>query len=126
MCRAYCTPRWPRPPMPSTATRSPAFAGAFRSALNVVSPAHSSGAASADERLSEIAISTEFAITARPSEETDTHALTNRPALDTGAEGIDSPDHFMPWHARPANWKEAFHRARIRMAYAAGLDTDSN
>jgi len=29
--------------MPSTATRSPAFAGALRSALNVVSPAHSSG-----------------------------------------------------------------------------------
>src|SRR5215469_3780197 len=76
--------------------------------------------------VNEIAISTEFAITARPSEEADTHALTHRPALYTGAEGIDSPDHFMPWHTRPANWKETFHRARIRMAYAAGLDTDSN
>ena len=64
----------------------------------------------------EITISTEFAITARPSEETDTHALTNRPALDTGAEGIDSPDHFMPGHARPANWKEAFHRARFEFS----------
>src|SRR6516225_258048 len=74
----------------------------------------------------EIAISTEFAITARASEEADTHALTNRPALDTGAQGIDPPDHFMPWHARPANRKEAFHRARIRMAYSAGFDTDSN
>ncbi len=48
----------------------------------------------------EIAISTEFAITARASEEADTDALTNRPALDPGAKGIDSPDHFMPWHAR--------------------------
>src|SRR6516162_1250585 len=74
----------------------------------------------------QIAISTEFAITARPSEEADTHALTHRPALDTGAEGIYSPDHFMPWHARPANGKETFHRARIRMAYSAGFDTDSN
>ena len=55
----------------------------------------------------QIAISTEFAITARASEEADTHALTHRPALDTGAKGIYSPDHFMPWDARPANWKEA-------------------
>src|SRR6516162_9928486 len=74
----------------------------------------------------EIAISTEFAVTTRPSEEADTHALINRPALDSGAKGIDSPDHLMAWHARPGNWKDAFHRARIRMAYAAGLDTDSN
>ena len=74
----------------------------------------------------EIAISTEFAITARPSEEADTHALTNRPALDTGVKGIDSPDHFMPWHARPANWKEAFHRARIRMAYSACFDAQTH
>src|SRR6516165_2972403 len=74
----------------------------------------------------EIAISTEFTITARPSEEADTHALTNRPAQDTGAKGIDSPDRFMPWHARPANWKEAFHRARIRMAYSACFDAQTH
>src|SRR5215470_8738584 len=74
----------------------------------------------------EIAILTEFAITARPSEEADTHSLTNHPALDTGAKGIDSPDHFMPWHARPANWKEAFHRARIRMAYSACFDAQTH
>ena len=35
--------------MPITATRSPAFASEFRSALNVVSPAHSSGAAWTDD-----------------------------------------------------------------------------
>src|SRR5262249_2073253 len=64
----------------------------------------------------EIAISTEFAITASASEEADTHALTNRPALNTGAQGIDPPDHLMPGHARPANRKKAFHRARIRVA----------
>ena len=67
-------------------------------------------------------ISEEFAITARPSEEADTHALINRPALDSGAKGIDSPDHFMPWYARPADWKDAFHRARIRVAYSACFD----
>src|SRR5215468_2520797 len=70
----------------------------------------------------EIPISTEFAITARPSEEANTHPLTNCPALHAGAEGIDSPHHFMSWHARPANWKEGFHRARIRVAYSACFD----
>jgi hypothetical protein len=71
----------------------------------------------------QIAISAELAITARAGEEADPNTLTNRPALDPGAKGIDSPDRFMPWHARPANWKEAFHRARIRVAYSACLDT---
>ena len=53
---AYCTPRWPRPPRPSTATRSPERAPRFRSALNVVTPAQSSGAASANaERLGQCA-----------------------------------------------------------------------
>jgi hypothetical protein len=61
----------------------------------------------------EIAISAEFAKTARPSEKANTHALTNCPALDPGAKSIDSPDHFMPRHARPANWKDAFHCTRI-------------
>jgi hypothetical protein len=59
----------------------------------------------------EIAISTEFAITARASEEADTDALTNHPALDARAKGIDSPHHFVPRDARPADWKGAFHRA---------------
>ena len=56
MRRAYWTPRWPSPPTPKMATKSPARAGEFRSALNVVRPAHSSGAASADERSSGTAI----------------------------------------------------------------------
>ena len=42
--------------MPRIATKSPAFADAFLSALNVVSPAHSKGAASADENSSGIDI----------------------------------------------------------------------
>ena len=56
MRRAYCTPRWPSPPTPNTATRSPARAGEFRSALKVVRPAHSRGAASTEERSSGTAI----------------------------------------------------------------------
>src|SRR5215472_8746401 len=48
--------RLEKPPIPSTATRSPALAGAFRRALNVVRPAHRSGAASADDILSGIDI----------------------------------------------------------------------
>src|SRR5437763_13242133 len=43
---AYWTPRWPSPPRPRTATRSPGRAPLFRSALTVVTPAHISGAAS--------------------------------------------------------------------------------
>ena len=53
----------------------------------------------------EIPISTELAITARASEEADTHALANRPALDTGAKSIDPPDRFMPL-GRAANRSE--------------------
>src|SRR5499425_3229280 len=74
----------------------------------------------------EIAISTEFAITARASEEADTHALTNRPALDARAKGIDPPDHLVPRDARPADWKEGFHRAGIRVADTARLDANAH
>src|SRR5262250_1285882 len=74
----------------------------------------------------EIAISTEFAITARASEEADTDALTNRPALDARAKGIDSPDHFVPRDARPADWKGGFHRAGIRVADSARLDANAD
>src|SRR5215831_14095763 len=74
----------------------------------------------------EIAISTEFAITARASEEADTDALTNRPALDARAKGIDPPDHFVPRDARPADWKGGFHRAGIRVADTARLDANTH
>src|SRR5215470_15207512 len=88
-----------------------------------ISPIRMNARVSLVAAVHEIAISTELAITARPSEEANTHALTKRPALDAGAKSIDSPDHFMPWHARPVNWKDAFHRARIRVAYSACFDT---
>src|SRR5215469_7778093 len=74
----------------------------------------------------QIAISTEFAITARASEEADTDALTNRPALHARAKGVDPPDHFVPRDARPADWKGAFHRAGIRVADTGRLDANAH
>src|SRR5262245_25084942 len=74
----------------------------------------------------EIAISTEFAITARASEEADTDALTNRPALDARAKGVDPPDHFVPRDARPADRKGGFNRAGIRVADTARLDANTH
>src|SRR5881628_64896 len=49
---AYCTPRCPSPPSPSTATTSPGRAPELRKALNVVIPAHSSGAESTVDKSS--------------------------------------------------------------------------
>src|SRR5215475_5204320 len=74
----------------------------------------------------EIAISTEFAITARPSQETHTDALTSRPALDARAKGVDPPDHLVPRDARPVDREGAFHRAGIRVADTGRLDTNAH
>ena len=45
----------------------------------------------------------ELAIATRAAEKSDTHALTNRPALDTRTKGIDPPDNFMARDAWPIN-----------------------
>ena len=50
-------PRWPSPPTPRIATRSPPRAAELRSALKVVMPAQSSGAASSSARSSGISAS---------------------------------------------------------------------
>jgi hypothetical protein len=62
---------------------------------------------------------------ARASEEADTYALTNRPALDTSAQSIDPTDHFMSRYTRPANREKAFHRARVRVAHPASRDANA-
>ena len=51
---ANWTPRWPRPPRPCTATRSPATAPLWRRLLKVVMPAQRMGAASAGDKESGI------------------------------------------------------------------------
>jgi len=73
----------------------------------------------------EITVSTEFAITARAPEEANTYALTNRPALDARAKGIDPSDYLVPRNARPADWKKGFYRAGIRMADTACFDANA-
>src|SRR5580700_8835428 len=72
----------------------------------------------------EIAISTELTVSAGAAEKSHAHALTNGPALDTGAKGIDSPDRFMPRNARPIDGKQTFHRTRIGMANSARLNAN--
>src|SRR3984957_1590591 len=74
----------------------------------------------------QIAIATKFAISARAAEKSHANALTNRPALYARAEGIDSPDCFMPGNARPLDGKQTFHRAGIGMANSACLNANSH
>src|SRR5215472_3320747 len=70
------------------------------------------------------AVAAELAIAARATEKPDTHALTDRPALDTGTKRIDAADDLMAWDARPIDRKQALHCAGIRMADPTRLDAD--
>jgi hypothetical protein len=72
-----------------------------------------------------IAIAAKLAIAARAGEKADTHALSNRPALDAGTKRIDPPDDFMPWDARPIDGKKPFHSAGIRVADPTRLDSNT-
>src|SRR5262245_8370898 len=70
----------------------------------------------------EIAIAAEVAIAARTAEKSDTHALPNRPALDTGTKRIDPPNELVARDARPINGELALYRAGIRVAHPTRLD----
>src|SRR5215813_9783161 len=70
----------------------------------------------------EIAIAAEVAIAARTAEKSDTDALPNRPALDTGTKRIDPPNELVAWDARPINGELALYRAGIRVADPTRLD----
>src|SRR5499433_730939 len=72
----------------------------------------------------EIAVAAELAIAARAAEKPDTHALTDRPALDTGTKRIDAAYKLMAWDARPFDRKQSFHCAGIRVADPTRLDAD--
>src|SRR5271169_3400424 len=139
MWRAYCTPRWPNPPTPNTATKSPALAGEFRSALKVVMPAQSRGAASTDDSSSgtairlhpgealvyavhEVAIAAVHTVPAAAAEEADADALAHRPTFDAFANHIDSSHRLVARHPRPLDRQYSLHRRGIRMAHATGLD----
>src|ERR1700738_1605235 len=73
-----------------------------------------------------VATAAEVAIAASAAEKPDTHALTDRPALDTGTKRIDPPDDLMARDARPIDRKQAFPRTRIRVAHPASLDADAH
>ena len=70
----------------------------------------------------EIAITAKVTIATRAAEKANAHALTDRPALNAGTEGIYASDDFVAWEARPVDRKRAFNGARIGMADAACLD----
>src|ERR1700676_5203717 len=59
-----------------------------------------------------VATAAEVAIAASAAEKPDTHALTDRPALDTRTKRIDPPDELMAWNARPIDRKQAFRPCR--------------
>src|SRR5262249_18614393 len=58
------------------------------------------------------------------AEKSDTHALPNRPALDTGTKRIDPPNELVAGDARPINGELALYRAGIRVADPTRLDTN--
>src|SRR5215831_16314083 len=74
----------------------------------------------------EFAVAAELAIAARAAEKADTHALTDRPALDAGTKRIDAPDDLMAWNARPFDRKQAFDRGGIGMADATRINADAH
>ena len=74
----------------------------------------------------EIAVAAELAIAAGAAEKPDTHALTDRPALDTGAKRIDPPDDLVAGDARVVNRKDSVDCRGIRMADATGLNADAH
>jgi len=74
----------------------------------------------------EVAISAKLAISARTAEKTHSNALTNRPALDTGAKSIYPPDCFMPGNARPIDGEQTIHSTGIGMADSAGFNADAH
>jgi hypothetical protein len=72
----------------------------------------------------EITTAAELAIAARTAEKSDTHTLSNRPALDTGTKRIDPPNELVAWDARPINGELALYGAGIRVANPTRLDTN--
>jgi hypothetical protein len=73
----------------------------------------------------EIAVAAEFAVATKTAEKPNPHALTDRPALDTGTKSVDASDDFMPRNARPLDRKESLYRCRIRVADPTCLDANA-
>jgi len=72
----------------------------------------------------EVAVAAELAIAARAAEKPNPNALTDGPALNTGAKRIDPADDLMTRDPRPIDRKQSFHGAGVRVADPARLDAD--
>jgi hypothetical protein len=57
----------------------------------------------------EVAAAAELAMRAGAAEEPDTHALTDRPALDTGTKHIDPADNLVTRNARPLDREQSIY-----------------
>src|SRR5262249_28659603 len=68
----------------------------------------------------EVATAAELAVAAGAAKKPDTHALTDRPALDTRTKRIDPADNLVSGHSRQNQARElSFDGCRVRMTYAA-------
>jgi hypothetical protein len=74
----------------------------------------------------EVAAAAELAVTAGAAEKPDTHALTDRPALNTRAKSIEPADDLVPGDARPLNRKQSVYSPCVGVANAARLYADSD
>src|SRR6516165_5255535 len=73
----------------------------------------------------EVSSAAVFAVAARAAEKSDTHALTDRPALDTIAKRIDPAHGLVSGDARVGDTGEAsVDCRRIRVADATGLNAN--
>ena len=73
----------------------------------------------------EVAVAAELAVAAGATEKPDTHALTDRPALDTVAKCIDPADDLVSGDARVGDTgKDSIDCRRIRVADATGLNAN--
>ncbi len=67
------------------------------------------------------------AIAAGTAEPTDAHSRADGPALDSGAQGVDHPDHLVAGNARIADPRHvAFDDDGVAVADAAGLHPDQH
>lgn len=76
--------------------------------------------------IDEIAIATKFAITTRAAEKTDAYAVADGPAVNPVAHGIYASDNFVAGDPRKIDGKECVDRARVRVANATCLHTNSD
>src|SRR4029077_5755516 len=70
--------------------------------------------------VNEVAAAAELAVAAGAAEKPDTHALTDRPALDTRTKRVDPADDLVPGHSRRDQARKlSFDGCRVRMTYPA-------